>query len=227
MVCFFCPGGTCNALASKWALLNLASSRQLLPSWISSKLTWGGCGAASLKLTKTPMDRHTLKNVSGGTGDYSATVGREYWMCAFLCFSCQIWKLRNSPWASCAAQTSLKWPGAWSTLWQLASHARVMVQAGTPSFSGFLCPTYLHLHQTLSSECFFLHRRVTETKPVPHYNHCRCEIVWVTDIFVCVCVCMAKAMPENILWQYNWIKVSRLCYKIGNLFIIHVSAAAI
>lgn len=163
MVFFSNPGWTCNPLASKWALLSLASSRQMLLGRILSKLTWGGCGAASLKTSKTHMDLHTLMTVSEREDNYSATVCQINISNDSSPFSPhpplphQMWKLKTSPWVSCAAQISLRWPGVWSTRLQLIFHAHVMVPAGMPSFYGSLCPTSLHLCQTLLPACFFLH----------------------------------------------------------------------
>lgn len=67
LICFFCPGGTWNTLASKWVLSSRVSSRQVLPGWILLKPTWRGCGPACLRMSKTPMELRTLMTVSGNT----------------------------------------------------------------------------------------------------------------------------------------------------------------
>lgn len=155
MIFRLCPGLAWNRLASKWASLSLVSSRQTLHGWISSRLTWGGCGAASRKKSKTPTVPHTLTTVSG-RGDLCRSV-RNLFSDSSLFFPFKIWKLRTSPWASCVTQTSPRWPGAWSTHSQLAFRANATLPAGMPSCFGFLSPTSLRLSQTLLSECFFLH----------------------------------------------------------------------
>lgn len=89
MICFFCfSGGTCNTLASKWALLSLVSSRRPLPRSILLMLTWRGFGPASLKISKTPMDLHTLMTVSGNTPYSLITNQINYskWQIYFVCF---------------------------------------------------------------------------------------------------------------------------------------------
>lgn len=88
------------------------------------------------------------------------SVSNKCFKTSLLCFGHQMWKLRTSPWASYAAQTSPRWPGVCRTPWLLVSHAHVTAQAGTPNFSGFLCPTSRHLCQTLSSMCFFLYLKM-------------------------------------------------------------------
>lgn len=158
MFFLFFPGGACSSLASKWALSSLVSLRQLLPVWSWLTLTWGGCGPASLRRSKTRMEKHTSKTVSGSTVDHyhqQIASNKKSW-CLLCVFPRQMWRLRNSPWASCAVQISPRWPGVWSTRWRPSSHAHATAQAGMPSCFGSLCPTSLHLCQTLLSICFFL-----------------------------------------------------------------------
>lgn len=58
-------GSTWNRSASRWASSSLDSSRQTSPGWISLKPTWGGCGAANRRRSRTPTAPRTLMSVSG------------------------------------------------------------------------------------------------------------------------------------------------------------------
>lgn len=179
-LCVFCSGGTCSTLGSEWASLNQVSSRQPWPASMLLKPIWRGCGTDSVKILGTRMDFHTSMNVRkiylfSGRGSWSC-VPIKHWShqkktapftlnkyLFYFHFDPQMWSLRASPWASCAVQISLRWPGAWNTRWRLVSHALATAPAGMPSYSGFLCPTSLHLFPTLWSTCSFLRLKLEGT----------------------------------------------------------------
>lgn len=126
-------------------------------------------------------------------------------MCFF--FS-QIRKCRTSPWGCCAAQTSQRWPGAWSTPWPRGSHAHVTERDGMLSFSGSHCHTCLHLWLTLwwKRSCHAQKKQKT------------------TEKLLSLSVEVARVSWDKLGAIPRTEKVSKLHYKIGNLFVC-VSAA--